>query len=182
MQTKIGVAQSIYVVALLAVQENNKPLKSHAISGILRVSDSYLKKIIRKLVVAGILTSSASKRGGLSLKKSPEQITLLDIYQAIEGSKPFFNTSDIIDTFTRFNDTYFLEKGTQALSYFTEAENAYKKVLQSYTIAELIRTNSGAGPVVDLNRVTYNDLESGKIKEIAEIPAVPPATLDSPRS
>jgi len=41
MQTKIGVAQSVYVVALLAAQENNKPLKSHVISDILRVSDSY---------------------------------------------------------------------------------------------------------------------------------------------
>lgn len=160
MQTKIGVAQSIYVVALLAKQQDNKPLKSHTISNILRVSDSYLKKIIRKLVVAGILSSSASRIGGLSLKRSPEDISLLDVYEAIEGPKPFFNTANILDTFTQFNDTYFLEKGTQVASQFAEAENAYKDVLAKHTIAELLDMETESEFSIDLNKLTYQDLKS----------------------
>ena len=54
MQITIGVEQAIYVIAVLARQTDNQPLKSHVLSKILDVSDSYLRKIIRKLVI-GVL-------------------------------------------------------------------------------------------------------------------------------
>lgn len=138
MQTKIGVAQSIYVVALLAEQKENTPMKSHVISEQLRVSDSYLKKIIRQLVVAGILSSSASKTGGLSLARPADEITILDIYLAIEDDKPFFNCESIVQTFRDHNDSIFLKKGKETISIFQKAQDAYMKCLKSYTIADLL--------------------------------------------
>ena len=36
--------QATYVVTMLALQEGHQPVKSHVLSQILQVSDSYLKK------------------------------------------------------------------------------------------------------------------------------------------
>ncbi|QGF39823.1 hypothetical protein LG045_01045 [Limosilactobacillus gastricus] len=44
MQTKIGVEQSIYVIVIIAKQKSGEAVKSQALSEILGVSDSYLKK------------------------------------------------------------------------------------------------------------------------------------------
>ena len=165
MQTKIGVAQSIYVIAILAKQESNKPVKSHIISNILCVSDSYLKKIIRKLVIAGLLNSSASKTGGLSLKKPPEEITLYDIYHAIEGDTPFFNCSNILETFEQFNDTFFAEKGKTTIEFFKEAEDNYKNTLKSHTISEILGIETIGLDTLDFNDVTYEDFISGHVKD-----------------
>ena len=165
MQTKIGVAQSIYVIAILAKQEGNTPVKSHIISNILCVSDSYLKKIIRKLVIAGLLNSSASKTGGLSLKKPPEEITLFDVYDAIEGDTPFFNCSSILETFAQFNDNYFSEKGKKTVEYFKEAEDNYKNTLKSHTIAEILDFDKEGIDTLDFNDITYMDFMSGRVKD-----------------
>lgn len=61
---------------MLGLQKDNQSVKSNVMSKILKVSDSYLKKILRKLVLADLVISSASKDGGFQLKKSLNQITL----------------------------------------------------------------------------------------------------------
>ena len=48
------VEQGIYVVLILSLEKDHRPLRSSELSTILSVSDSYLKKILRKLVWAGI--------------------------------------------------------------------------------------------------------------------------------
>ena len=52
------------ICILLLIGTNDGPLKSHELSKKLDVSDSYLKKVTRQLVVAGLITSKASKLGG----------------------------------------------------------------------------------------------------------------------
>ena len=55
------------------------------LSKMLDVSDSYLKKVTRQLVVAGLITSKASKLGGFILNKKMNDIfkNLLDNYLLI---------------------------------------------------------------------------------------------------
>ncbi len=69
-----SIEQGIYVVLMLALQKNHEPIKSYTMSQILDVSDSYLKKILRKLVIAGLINSNASKDGGFTLAKSVRDI------------------------------------------------------------------------------------------------------------
>ena len=45
------------ICILLLIGTNDGPLKSHELSKKLDVSDSYLKKVTRQLVVAGLITS-----------------------------------------------------------------------------------------------------------------------------
>ena len=47
------VEQGIFVVLILSLERDHHPLRSAELSSILSVSDSYLKKILRKLVLGG---------------------------------------------------------------------------------------------------------------------------------
>ena len=49
------------------------------------IPESFAFKVLRKLLAAGILESIRGANGGYKLKKSPDDITLLDIIEAIEG-------------------------------------------------------------------------------------------------
>lgn len=50
-----------------------------------QIPPSFLAKIVSQLSVAGLLQTSRGARGGVSLAKAPEQISLLDVVEAIDG-------------------------------------------------------------------------------------------------
>ena len=50
-----------------------------------QIPPSFLAKIVSQLSVAGLLQTSRGARGGVSLAKNPEQISLLDVVEAIDG-------------------------------------------------------------------------------------------------
>ena len=49
------------------------------------IPPSFLAKIISQLSVAGLLHTSRGARGGVSLARNPEDITMLDVVEAIDG-------------------------------------------------------------------------------------------------
>ena len=49
------------------------------------IPPSFLAKIVSQLSVAGLLQTSRGARGGVSLARSPEQISLLEVVEAIDG-------------------------------------------------------------------------------------------------
>ncbi|MBS7576382.1 MULTISPECIES: Rrf2 family transcriptional regulator [unclassified Enterococcus] len=89
MKLKKSFEQAVCVILMLALEKDNRPIKNAILSRRLQVSDSYLKKIMRKMVVEGIIISDASKDGGFRLAKSLDLITMLDVYYAIEGHEDF---------------------------------------------------------------------------------------------
>ncbi|MGB9640170.1 MAG: RrF2 family transcriptional regulator [Anaerolineales bacterium] len=50
-----------------------------------QIPPSFLAKIISQLSVAGLLNTSRGARGGVSLARPPDEITLLDVVEAIDG-------------------------------------------------------------------------------------------------
>jgi Rrf2 family protein len=50
-----------------------------------KIPPSFLAKIISQLSIAGLLHTSRGARGGISLSRAPEQITLLEVIEAIDG-------------------------------------------------------------------------------------------------
>ena len=49
------------------------------------IPPSFLAKIISQLSVAGLLHTSRGARGGVSLARDPQEISLLDVVEAIDG-------------------------------------------------------------------------------------------------
>jgi Rrf2 family protein len=50
-----------------------------------RIPPSFLAKIVSQLSVAGLLQTSRGARGGVSLARSPEAISVLEVVEAIDG-------------------------------------------------------------------------------------------------
>ncbi len=50
-----------------------------------QIPPSFLAKIVSQLSVAGLLQTSRGARGGVSLAKTPADISLLDVVEAIDG-------------------------------------------------------------------------------------------------
>jgi Rrf2 family protein len=50
-----------------------------------QIPPSFLAKIVSQLSVAGLLQTSRGARGGVSLARTPDHISLLDVVEAIDG-------------------------------------------------------------------------------------------------
>jgi len=148
MKMSSAVEQSLVVLVMLELQKDHAPVKSYLLSDRLQVSESYLKKTMRKLVVAGIVDAIASKEGGFKLARPIANITLLDVYQAIEGDGSFIRSTQLADRiFLNQKSDKPVEDVqevlnvaiTDVLTTFCEAEQDFKKRLKSYTIANLLQ-------------------------------------------
>ncbi|WP_135557426.1 Rrf2 family transcriptional regulator [Paenibacillus cymbidii] len=76
----------------LAERRNNVGIKELAAT--LGVSESYLSKIMSKLRQDGIVRAMPGVNGGYELARPAEQITFLDVIQAIEGRQTMFVCSN----------------------------------------------------------------------------------------
>nr|WP_252311617.1 Rrf2 family transcriptional regulator [Sinobaca sp. H24] len=61
---KTGVEQAACILAMISTQEEHKLVSSDVISSKLKVSSSYLKKMLRKLVVHELIVSVPGNQGG----------------------------------------------------------------------------------------------------------------------
>lgn len=125
------------ICILLLIGTHDGPMKSHELSKILDVSDSYLKKITRQLVVSGIITSKASKRGGFVLDKEMKDISLLDIFDAIEGKEKFIETTHLVD---KVFDPQLRVKEIENMivNYLNDAEYQYRLKLKEITLSQIV--------------------------------------------
>ncbi len=144
MKFKIGVEQAIYVVVILARQKDQQPLKSKLLSQILQVSDSYLHKITHQLAVHGIVATDASKTGGITLARPTSEISLLDIFTAIEGDESFASWNNLRDQVMRLDQAAFDQKFDQVSLQFERAEAKYKETLSQLSIANLLSDEASA--------------------------------------
>lgn len=70
----------------IALENNDGPVSLHAVAKRQNISERYLENIMRILASRGLVTSVRGKHGGFRLAKSPKEILLGDIVQAVEGS------------------------------------------------------------------------------------------------
>ncbi len=76
---------AVYALVHMAAREDNALRISRAIAQAEGIPDLYLMKVLRPLVTQGILRSIKGPNGGYNLAKSPREITLLDVIEAVDG-------------------------------------------------------------------------------------------------
>lgn len=97
MKVNKSVEQGIYVLCILGLQKGHTPVKSQTLSRLLQVSDSYLKKLLAKMVKAHLIVSSASRTGGYQLAESPRNITVCDVFFALDQDKDVLELQHLSD-------------------------------------------------------------------------------------
>ncbi|WP_407886284.1 RrF2 family transcriptional regulator [Levilactobacillus sp. N40-8-2] len=154
MKAKPSLEQAFCIVALLGIQDRKIPLHSRLVAERLDISTSYLKKIVQKLSAAEIVKTVSGRDGGIVLTKDPLKITLLDIFNAIEGTTPLVHNTGLaskvfgLDKKEAFIQAYQLEdfKDTQpvsnVLAVFAQAEEKFRQELATLSIGEVIPTTA----------------------------------------
>ncbi len=75
----------IHAMLYIANHDGSRPWSAAEIAGDLGVSEAHLGKVLQRLTRLGFLLSRRGPRGGFTLGRVPEQITILDILSAIDG-------------------------------------------------------------------------------------------------
>jgi Rrf2 family protein len=78
-------AASIALHGIILIAQEKKGLNVIKISERTDTSKHHVAKVMQRLVKAGYLTSQRGPSGGFVLRKNPEDINFLEIYEAIEG-------------------------------------------------------------------------------------------------
>jgi len=76
------------VLALLSLQ-GGVPLSSEMIAGSVNTNPALIRRLLTMLAQAGLTTSQLGAGGGALLARLPGQITLLDVYRAVEEAPLF---------------------------------------------------------------------------------------------
>jgi Rrf2 family protein len=109
-------------------------LSTSSISEILNIPKPTLVKILQSLTAEGILETKEGKFGGIRLVKNPSDLTVLDVFNAIEKGKPLFNSAfDISVSGQRPDLAQLLLK-----ELFNATEQKMKNELASKNIAEIL--------------------------------------------
>ena len=83
---KISEAASLALHSMLLLAANGSlSLSVRKIAGTLHVSEAHLSKVLQRLAKQGLVQSTRGPRGGFVLRKRGSEISLLEIYEAIEG-------------------------------------------------------------------------------------------------
>ena len=84
---RISEAASLAMHAMAMLSENpDKRLSTKVIAARLQVSEFHLSKVLQRLVKAGMIRSIRGPKGGFCLNRETADVSLLEVYEAIEGS------------------------------------------------------------------------------------------------
>lgn len=77
-------ALALHSMVHLAIEPDGQSTAAR-IADLFMVSRHHLAKVHQRLARAGLIESQRGPAGGVSLARPPEKITLLDIYEAMQG-------------------------------------------------------------------------------------------------
>lgn len=69
----------------IMAKEDQRMISAREISQTLRASEAHLSKVLQRLSRAGLVKAVRGPKGGFILNRDPGQISLLEIYETIEG-------------------------------------------------------------------------------------------------
>jgi len=115
---------SLRTLVLLA--GSNDLMKSHVIAEILGADPTFVRKILKRLSKSGIVLAQGGRRGGYSLAKESDSITVGDVYRALSG-----------ETIT--NPLSVKPTGTESFiaMIVSKAEKRFKAQLDTHTIRDI---------------------------------------------
>lgn len=132
--------QADYAMRAVMYLAENGPDRRAATSQIAEekhIPPSFLAKIVSQLSVAGLLQTSRGARGGVSLARLPEEISLLEVVEAIDG--PILLNECVADT-----DACTFGESCSLRPVFCDAQAELVARLEETTFGSLLQSNGNA--------------------------------------
>jgi len=115
----------------IAMQGEREPLSVSQIAESQNVSPKYLEAILGVLRAAGLVRSRRGPQGGYELTRPPQEITLREVFEVLEGPEAYVPCTDEEALCPRRAHCV-----TQEV--WAEMYRASMEVLESYTLADLV--------------------------------------------
>ena len=80
---------AVHLMTGLGYDSSSKGKTSGELSASVNACPSFVRRVVSKLSKAKLVKTTTGKSGACSLAKNPKQISLLDIYEAVEAPKAF---------------------------------------------------------------------------------------------
>ncbi len=78
-------AASIGLHSMILIAKSDKPLNAIQLSKQLGNSKHHIGKVLQRLVKDGLLSSYRGPTGGFKISVDPDEVTLYEVYESIEG-------------------------------------------------------------------------------------------------
>lgn len=126
--------QSIAIMITIAKQPVGNPIPANILASRLNLSPTYSQKLLRKLVLAGLIKATPGANGGFVLARHPNQISIVDIMQAVDETKHTFHPTGILES---ANDSS--EATTEQINRaFQTADLVWLQVLSQTKLSDLL--------------------------------------------
>ena len=121
----------------LATSYGEGELTLAEIAGAQDLPPKYLESLLTSLRAAGFVRAQRGPGGGYALARPPEEITLREVFDALEGPDPYVACTEDVKTCPRRGDC--VTRGVWAAMY-----RASMQVLEALTLAGLTRRSPEA--------------------------------------
>jgi Rrf2 family protein len=99
---------------------------------------AYLAKQLQALVRAGVLSGATGPRGGFRLARPADQITLLQVIEAVDGGSPFYTCNEIRQSGRGAVPPEECRRTCGLAVQMATAEAAWRQSLRAVTIADIV--------------------------------------------
>ncbi len=116
----------------IAIHQKEGPVRLGDVAQRQEVSEKYLEHLFRQLKSVGLVRSVRGAKGGYCLARPPEEITLLEIINALEGTVTPVNCVD---------DEQICSRTPQCVTreVWIELKQIIEEYLSSKTLADLVK-------------------------------------------
>jgi len=111
-----------------------KEISSAILAGSVNADPTFVRKSLSKLSKAGLIVTTRGKKGASTLTRSPEQITLLDIYRASAAPLTFTVHSYPVEKRCPISRNI---KGCMS-SVLKKTQNSFENTLDGITLADVV--------------------------------------------
>lgn len=125
------------MLELATKYDDPKPIRLQEIALKHDIPQRFLVQILLQMKAAGLVVTTRGAAGGYQLAKSPEEISLSDIFGALDRAEP---------PAERLGSTTAMSRSLQAV--WKQLANARTQVLQGFTLAELMPAADSADYII----------------------------------
>jgi len=137
MQLKNQVEWALHCCAILAGVPGDGRLSARDLAELHGVPKEYLSKALQALSQQHLVESTLGPSGGYRLARAPDEISFLDIVEAVEGKASTFACSEIRKNNPCLPPKYRATKTCAVARVMWSADEAWREKLRSVSLADL---------------------------------------------